>query len=176
MLSMETSVLHEVESIIDTLRERGEQVSTMESCTAGLLATMLTNVSGSSDVLKESAVTYSNEAKVKAGVSQDIIDTYGVYSIETAVAMAEARLATTTATWGIGVTGTLGNYDKENKDSQIGVVYYAIAGKGEAKASCMKIPDHITSRFAQKEYVANTIIHVFKLALEATSPTVKGFS
>ena len=77
-----------MEEIIRLLKEKGLYISTMESCTGGGLVNALTNIEGSSEVLKYSAVTYSNEFKIKMGVSSEVIDKYSVYSIETANEMA----------------------------------------------------------------------------------------
>ena len=71
------------EKIVKKLDENKETISSMESCTAGYFATTLTNVDGSSRVLKFSAITYSNEYKIKMGVSEETINKYTVYSFET---------------------------------------------------------------------------------------------
>ena len=67
------------EKIVKKLDENKETISSMESCTAGYFATTLTNVDGSSRVLKFSAITYSNEYKIKMGVSEETINKYTVY-------------------------------------------------------------------------------------------------
>ena len=72
------------------LIRRGLTITTMESCTSGQIASLITDTEGSSAVLKGAFVTYSNEAKIMQGVPAAIIGTYGVYSAETAAAMAEA--------------------------------------------------------------------------------------
>ena len=71
------------EKIVKKLIENKETIASMESCTAGYFATTITNVDGSSEVLKFSAITYSNEYKIKMGVSSEVIDKYSVYSFET---------------------------------------------------------------------------------------------
>ena len=75
--------------IVEKLYKVSKTVSTMESCTGGGVANAITNVEGASEVLKYSAVTYSNEFKIKMGVSGDIIDKYSVYSMETAEEMSK---------------------------------------------------------------------------------------
>lgn len=59
--------------LVNVLRSKKETISTMESCTAGYLATTITNVDNSSEVLKFSAITYSNEFKVKMGVDKKLL-------------------------------------------------------------------------------------------------------
>ena len=75
--------------IIRTLISRGMTITTMESCTGGLIASLLTDTEGASAALRGAYVTYSNEAKKAAGVPAEILDRYGVYSKETARSMAE---------------------------------------------------------------------------------------
>ena len=60
--------------VVNKLIKNKETISSMESCTAGYFATTITNVDGSSNVLKFSAITYSNEYKIKMGVKKETID------------------------------------------------------------------------------------------------------
>ena len=86
-------------------------ITTMESATSGQIASLITDTEGSSAVLKGAFITYCNEAKIQYGVPAEIIETYTVYSKETAKAMAEACQKAYGADIGIGVTGTMGNVD-----------------------------------------------------------------
>ena len=72
------------------LIEKSLTVTTMESCTSGLIASLITDCEGASASFKGGFVTYSNEAKILNGVDKNIIDKYGVYSFETAKAMAKS--------------------------------------------------------------------------------------
>lgn len=58
-------------NVVEKLIRLGKTVSTMESCTGGYVASEITNVDGSGEVLKFSAVTYSNEFKIKMGVDKE---------------------------------------------------------------------------------------------------------
>ena len=71
-------------SIVEKLGVLNKTIATMESCTGGAVASEITNCPGASEVLKFSAVTYSNEYKIKMGVNADVIEKYSVYSMETA--------------------------------------------------------------------------------------------
>lgn len=137
------SVHGKYERITRFLINRGATISTMESCTSGQVASFLTDTEGASAILKGAFVTYSNEAKIREGVPAEVIDTYGVYSEETAAAMAEACRAAYGADTGIGVTGSFGNPDPNNADSVPGEVYFAFAGKapGESSGSGAKNTD-----------------------------------
>lgn len=112
--------------ITETLIAKGLTVSTMESATSGLIASLITDTEGASAALKGAFITYSNEAKIMQGVPQTIIDNYGVYSKETAEAMAKACKAKYKADIGIGITGTFGNVDPGNPDSVPGEIYFSI--------------------------------------------------
>ncbi len=135
-------------------------ISTMESITGGLLSSLITDTEGASAVMKGSFVTYSNEAKVCRGVPKEVIETYGVYSIQTAEAMAMAAARAYGADVGIGVTGTAGNRDNANSDSMPGNVFYAICFKGKCESAHLVIePDDMESgtRYEYKLFVAREI-------------------
>ncbi len=114
--------------IIKELTKRGETIATMESCTGGGVADAITSIEGASLVLRYSAVTYSNEYKIKMGVSEDIINKYSVYSMETAREMAFNIAEFAKSDIGIGITGKLNRADINNnygKDNQVFVsIYY----------------------------------------------------
>lgn len=93
--------------IVKYLNENNKTISFMESCTGGFLASEITNVSGASNVLKVSLVTYSNEYKMKFGVTKNTLDKYTVYSPETAKEMAKNVSSFANSNFGIGVTGEL---------------------------------------------------------------------
>lgn len=95
------------EKIVRLLKGKNKTLSFMESCTGGFLASKITNISGSSEVLKVSLVTYSNEYKIKFGVAKEIIDKYTVYSIETAKEMAKNVTLFANSNFGVGITGEL---------------------------------------------------------------------
>ena len=117
--------------ITKKLIEKNLSISTMESCTAGQIASLLTDTEGSSAVVKGGHVVYCNEAKIMAGVPIEVIEIYGVYSKETAISMAQTCRKNFGTNIGIGVTGTFGNVDPNNADSEAGKVYFAIDVDGE---------------------------------------------
>lgn len=142
--------------IVDTLLKKGLTIATMESCTGGGIANVITNVSGASAVLSESYVTYSNKAKIKQGVRASVIEKYTVYSIETAVEMAKAVKMTAGTDMGIGVTGQLGRIDPNNPVDTLNIVWFAVVVQdNEVYAGEIKVPDF--ERMEQKDYVINNI-------------------
>ena len=118
---------NKLRKIVNILKDSGKTISTMESCTGGAIVNAITNVPGASSILDFSAVTYSNDFKIKMGVDKDIIDKYTVYSKETAREMAKAISDFTLSDYGIGITGKLGKRDPKNKcgnDNQVFMCIY----------------------------------------------------
>ena len=143
-------------ALTKALIEKGLSITTMESCTAGLIASLITDTEGSSAIFRGAYITYSNQAKIQAGVPSGTIEKFGVYSIETAVAMATACRKAFGADIGIGVTGSMGNIDPANGDSVPGEVFFAIDFKGNVEKYYIKVP-HQENRFAYKLYVAEQV-------------------
>lgn len=139
------------------LIERNQSISTMESATSGLIASLITDQEGASAVFRGAFITYSNEAKIRNGVPASIIQEYGVYSTETATAMAEACRSFYGADIGIGITGTFGNVDPSNADSVPGEIYYAISNETETK-SFKGIISPSNLRFESKMEAAELIL------------------
>ena len=155
-VSPEESTREKYRQLTLELIRRHLTITTMESATAGLVASLLTDTEGSSSILKGAFVTYNNEAKILQGVPAEIIDKYGVYSKETALAMAAACRKAYGADIGIGVTGTFGNVDPNNADSVAGQVYFAIEGFGRQEAYFQTLAPQ-ESRFAYKLVTAEQV-------------------
>lgn len=97
------------EAVVLRLSETGRTVATAESCTGGLIAKRLTDVSGASDVFHSGYVTYANEAKERMlGVPASLLEQYGAVSEPVARAMAEGALARSGADVAMAVTGIAG--------------------------------------------------------------------
>ena len=112
--------------LVERLTTEGKTISTMESCTGGGVANAITNVKGASAVINFSAVTYSNDFKIKMGVPEKVIDKYTVYSMETARAMAKAISDFSLSDYGIGITGKLGTVDPNNLTGDDNKVFICI--------------------------------------------------
>lgn len=153
----DTRIREKYEQLTRLLIQKKITITTMESITAGQIASLITDTEGSSAILKGAFVTYSNEAKIQQGVPGETIDQYGVYSLETACAMAKACRAAYEADIGIGVTGSTGNVDPNNPDSVPGQVYYAIDFRGDIVSHYLELP-LLTTRYAYKMCVAGEIV------------------
>lgn len=150
-------VHEEYNALTNALIEKNITITTMESCTAGLIASLITDTEGSSAIFRGAYITYSNQTKIQAGVPSGTIEKFGVYSIETAVAMATACRKAFGADIGIGVTGSMGNIDPANGDSVPGEVFFAIDFKGDIKQHHIKILPQ-ESRFDYKLAVADKVV------------------
>ena len=116
----------EKNSIIKKLIDTHTTISTMESCTSGMIASTITDTEGASAIFPGGYVTYLNETKIFIGVEKEIIQKYGVYSKECAEAMAQTAQEKLNTDVAIGITGTTGNVDPNNADSVQGQVYFCI--------------------------------------------------
>ena len=151
---------NKLKEIIKILTEKNKTISTMESCTGGGVVNAITNIEGASEVLKFSAVTYSNEYKIKMGVDASIIDKYSVYSIKTAEEMSRNISAFANSNYGIGITGKLNRVDKNNLYGQDNIVYVSIYDKDNDKFYNGSIEVTKQSRKENKELVISLIINM----------------
>ena len=138
--------------IVETLKTKKCTISFMESCTGGFLANSITNISGASDILKVSLVTYSTEYKEHFGVDKNIIKQYTVYSVETAKEMSRNVSNLAKSNIGVGVTGELGNTTKDENR-----VYYSIYFSNINKYITKEIVIESNKREKMKGTVADNI-------------------
>lgn len=98
--------LRKEETLINLLKERNEKVSTCESITGGLIASSIIDISGASEVIEESYITYSDKIKEKIlNVSRETLDKYSAVSVECANEMVEGLYKITKSSLCIGSTG-----------------------------------------------------------------------
>ena len=144
--------------IIHILQLGQKTIATMESCTGGGVVNAITNCEGASEVLKFSAVTYSNEYKVKMGVPKEVIDKYTVYSMETAIEMSKAISSFANSNYGIGITGKLNKSDPNNPCGDDNTVYICIYDRDNDKFYKEKMTVNKESRALNKEHIIDKII------------------
>lgn len=145
-------------NIVEKLTLLNKTISTMESCTGGGVANAITNVEGAGDIIKYSAVTYSNEFKIKMGVNKETIDKYTVYSIETAKEMSKSISEFANSDYGVGITGRLNRVDKFNIGGENNIVYISIYDKVSNRFYTKELIADKSSRTKNKEYIIETII------------------
>lgn len=111
-----------------SLRHRGQSVTTVESCTGGLISAAITAVPGSSEYYPGGFVTYSNEQKQRmVGVSAATIESHGAVSPQTAIEMARGGRARTDADYAIAVSGVAGP-GGGSSEKPVGTVWLCVAG------------------------------------------------
>ena len=146
-----------MKEVIERLTHNNKTISTMESCTGGGVVNAITNIEGASEVLKYSAVTYSNEFKIKMGVDSKVIDKYSVYSIEVANEMSKKISDFTNSDYGVGITGKLNRVDKNNLVGNDNVVFVSVYDRNKDKYYTKEIQVDKNSRSANKEIIVNII-------------------
>lgn len=126
----DTMQLRIQDSVVRFLLDHKMTITTVESCTGGMISARLTDVAGVSEVFKQAFITYSDEAKHKmVGVKKDTLDTYTAVSEQTAWEMAYGGAKEAKADVCISVTGYAGPPYDENDDS-VGLVYIGCNIKG----------------------------------------------
>ena len=136
--------------LLQKASERGLKLATAESCTGGMIASLLTDVQGVAHVFDRGFVTYSNEAKNEMiGVPLGLIEAQGAVSEAVARAMAEGALEASRAHIALSVTGFA------DKGDEPGLVHFGCAragrvtahreehfgpgGRGATRIKCMKV-------------------------------------
>jgi len=116
--------------LLEECRRSGLMLATAESCTGGLIAAVLTEIAGSSDVVDRGFVTYSNEAKSEMlGVPAGLIEANGAVSGPVAASMALGALQRSNAGLAIAVTGVAGP-GGGTAGKPVGTVWFGLADSG----------------------------------------------
>jgi nicotinamide-nucleotide amidase len=124
----------------EALRAEGATVAVAESCTGGLVGSLLTDVPGSSDYFDRSVVTYSYDAKRDLlAVSRETLDAEGAVSEPVAAEMARAVCDTADTDWGVATTGVAGPGGGTD-GKPVGTVYVGVAdaapwGTGDSRTT-----------------------------------------
>jgi len=142
------------EVVVRLARASGKTVATAESCTGGLVASRITNVSGSSEMFRYGWVTYANEAKMsQLGVPTDVLEKHGAVSAEVAQAMAEGALRGSGADIAVAITGIAGPTGG-TADKPVGLVYFGLARKDGSAHVVQKNLSQVRETF---KYMASQI-------------------
>lgn len=146
-----------MKEIVELLIKKHKTIATMESCTGGFIASSITDIEGASEVLSFSAVTYSNEYKIKLGVSAKTIDTYSVYSMNVAREMAKNISEFAQSDYGIGITGKINRKDENNLFGDDNKIFYSIYDKKNDKFYDYTLTAIDDTRFNNKVMIKNEI-------------------
>jgi competence/damage-inducible protein CinA-like protein len=153
-----------LEEVVVRLLEQGKQtLATAESCTGGLIADRITNVSGASEVFLAGYVTYANSAKSDIlNVDSKLIDKHGAVSESVARAMADGARTRAASTFGLATTGIAGPGGGSD-EKPVGTVYIALASRdSETVVRKLFFP---TDRETFKQLAAQTALDLLRRRL-----------
>ena len=112
--------------IVNLLRKKGLKISFVESCTGGLLSSVITSISGSSKIFTLGLVAYSNQSKINTlKVPRKIIMKYGAVSYETCLSMVKNLYKISKTNISVSITGIAGPKGG-NKQKPVGLVFIGI--------------------------------------------------
>ena len=143
-------------ALVETLKNKSLTITTAESCTGGMVASSIVNISGASDIFKEGYITYSNEAKERIlGVKHETLEKYKAVSAETAAQMAEGAVRISKADISVSVT--------REDDKPVGLVYIGCCYKGETHVKeCDLSGDRHTIRCQSTKEALKFVLDIIK--------------
>ncbi|MBQ3058249.1 MAG: CinA family protein [Clostridia bacterium] len=164
MFILENTLKNKSEAAVKALTQKGLTVATAESCTGGLISSLITSVSGASAVFGLGICSYSPEAKNQVlKVKSETLMKYGTVSEFTASEMAQNVRLIANSDIGLSVTGVAGPTPSENKP--VGLVYIALSDKNQTTVKELNIEnlgrDFIRSTAAVE--VFNLLINYLQL-------------
>ncbi|MDR0853763.1 MAG: competence/damage-inducible protein A [Clostridiales Family XIII bacterium] len=168
LYSSEGEELSEV--VVRKLREKGLVLAAAESCTGGLFAKNVTDISGASAVFDRGFVTYSNEAKTELlGVPEAVIEEFGAVSRETAELMSEGALQNSAADIAIAVTGIAGP-EGGTEEKPVGLCYISVSRNDEASKTILTESIKKTIIQRSRSYIRSiAVLEMFNQLLIAIS-------
>lgn len=138
-------------------------VATAESCTGGMIISLLTDIPGSSSMVDRGFVTYSNEAKTEMlGVSPETLERHGAVSAETAQEMAAGALKNSRASIALAVTGIAGP-DGGSAEKPVGLVWFGMARTGQPVLTEKRQFENLGRDYIRRE----TVKHALSMGLKA---------
>ena len=151
-------------NVVAELKEKGLSVGCAESCTGGLLAGVITSVSGASGVFECGIVSYSERIKCELlGLTQDFIDKHGVVSKEVALAMAKSVIKLSGADVGVGITGIAGP-NGGTEEQPVGTIYVSVLYGDRNITKNLKLYEN--GEFDRNTNRELTVIHALKSICE----------
>lgn len=134
-MTVDATVVSPAAEVLDQLADDGDTLALAESCTGGLLASMVTDVPGASGVLDRAVVAYTVDAKVEGlGVDRTLLDDPGPVSRPVAEAMAAGLREQAGSTWTVSTTGIAGPTGGTT-ETPVGTVFVGVAGPNDVQVS-----------------------------------------
>lgn len=149
--------------LLEICKRHGTLVATAESCTGGMIVSLMTDLPGSSSMVDRGFVTYSNEAKIEMlGVRKETLDEHGAVSEQTALEMAAGALERSNAGLTISVTGVAGP-DGGSAEKPVGLVWFGLAMHGRRPIAEHRIFENLGRDYVRRQ----TVHHAVTMALAA---------
>ena len=156
------------EEVVQKLLEKNLTITTAESCTGGLIAATLVNVSGASGCFNEGYITYANESKIRLlGVKEESIREFGVVSGVVVKEMAEGVLKKAGADISVAVSGIAGPLGG-SVDKPVGTVYIGLCLKDKLTNNLTKASYKFHFEGDRMQIRNMTVVETLKLILSAT--------
>lgn len=150
--------------LVELLKQKNLKISTAESCTGGLIASRITDVSGASSVFDEGVVTYANDAKAKyLGVNKLMLEKFGAVSSQTADEMVRGLLNNMNCDVAVAVTGIAGPTGG-TKEKPVGLVYIGVG---------VKCGNEIVTEVTKNNFVGSREKIKFRTSTTAIMNTIK---
>ena len=157
-------------SVIAQAKAKGFTIGTAESCTGGLAAKCLTDISGASEVFMGSVISYSNEVKARViGVGKEVLDAHGAVSEEVAKEMAQGAIKTLGVDYAVSITGIAGPKGG-SKEKPVGTVWVGVAvanEEGDAKLASAECYHFGGNREQIRAEAAKAALETLRKKLEA---------
>ena len=148
--------------LVKELSSRRLTISTAESCTGGLIAKSITDISGASEVFWGGVVSYDNSVKENVlRVKHETLTSYGTVSAQTAREMAEGVRSLCKTDIGISTTGIAGP-GGGTKEKPVGTVYVAIATKDGVSSTLLQI----NPQLSRDEIRQSTVCTLISMVVE----------
>ena len=128
------------EAVINLARDQGKRITCAESCTGGMIASLITQIAGSSDVFPGGFVTYSNELKASVlGVTEETLTNHGAVSRDTVIEMVRGALREASADLAVAVSGIAGP-GGGTPEKPVGTVWIAWGDEAHIDTICLRWP------------------------------------
>ena len=158
--------LKKIKLIKKLCRDKDSKISLAESCTGGLLSSLLTQIPGSSEFFDSSYIVYSNKSKINSlGVPPSILKKYGAVSKNTSLHMAKSLYKKTKTNIVLSITGVAGP-DGGTKKNPVGTVFFTIGLKNKQKVlykTFLKKFKNIGRRNIQQKSVLFALDQIIKI-------------
>lgn len=152
--------------IVLALKDRGLTIATAESCTGGLVAKSLTDISGASSVFYGGVVSYDNSVKMNVlGVDEKTLSSFGAVSYDTACQMAQGVKSVINTSIGISTTGIAGP-GGGTPEKPVGTVYVGIAYKDKVEGYLLSIDSSLSREEIRQEATNKLLALTYEKILE----------